>query len=209
MSLPPPLRTGDQIATRGTGLVSTVIAAWTGLLHAWRLPWTPNVSHTAIVVEDGGRLLIYESTSLAILPDAHDGKLRVGVQCHDLDDYLAHYPGKIWHLPLTHEARARFDADAARGYWQRRHRDQVAYDRRGAIASATPLPSRPIHDTETGKPLYCTAYLAYGLSDRYGGLFPLPGQREPGDERAAIAPWDVYPKDALRWPFYGEPVRLK
>lgn len=83
---------GDIIAFSGPGFVSGIIKAVT----------LGSVSHVGIVSDHGGRLALYESTTLAAgsLPCVVQGKPVKGVQVHWLDE-IASRPGKKWLYPIA------------------------------------------------------------------------------------------------------------
>jgi hypothetical protein len=87
------LKTGDLILFSGTSFFSSVIKWAIG--GSW--------SHVGVVVrlpEFPGRVLLWESTTLADLPDVETGKAQAGVQLVYLSDRLATYAGKFKLRPL-------------------------------------------------------------------------------------------------------------
>lgn len=196
----PIFKTGDSLVARGSGKASAFIAGWTWTRTAFSARGLPVPSHTAAILMRDGIPWVYESTSLSTLPDGVDGRKREGVQAHELSTWLHHYPGHVWHVPLSRKLP---NPGSYGGYLKSRHSDQRAYDRVGAVRSASWLArlftraQRPVTDSETGKPLYCTAFYLYAL--RHGGMFPPP----------EIVPSRHYPRSALTLPFSGTPRLIK
>jgi len=90
------LKAGDIIGFSGEGWLSTGITLATYGIPYWSL------SHVGIMGRSAkdGRLLLFESTTLAELPCEITGKPIAGSQAHSLDTRLASYRGKAWHYPL-------------------------------------------------------------------------------------------------------------
>lgn len=93
---------GDIIGFAGDDWISAGIS-----LATYGIPWW-SLSHVGIMGEHDGRLLLFESTSLAAPPCIIAGQQVSGTQAHCLDSRLESYRGKVWHYPLyrplfTHE----------------------------------------------------------------------------------------------------------
>lgn len=201
-------------------MISLGILVWTWLRTLWSGRGQPLVSHTAAIVVMEGRPWVIESTSMSVKADAMDlrhaaevayrGRVypRSGVQAHRLDDWLDNYPGRIWHVRLARDL-PRPNEYAA--YLWHKHTQQTGYDRIGAAASASWLVrwfqwlirgwrrirNHAVPDSETGRPIYCTALYLYAL--KRGGIFPPPD----------ITPRRHYPRSALALDFVGRPYLIK
>ena len=87
------LKTGDLVLFSGSSFFSSVIKWAVG----------GNWSHVGVVVrlaQFPGRLLLWESTTLADLPDVETGTKQAGVQLVYLSERLAGYDGKFKLRPL-------------------------------------------------------------------------------------------------------------
>lgn len=88
----------DLLAFCGRSWSSRAIALATcKFSQLFRRQW---ISHLSIVAEHEGTLKNWESTSMCPLPCDIQGKRVSGVQCHDLVEELAAYPGVVWLLRL-------------------------------------------------------------------------------------------------------------
>ena len=101
------LKTGDLVLFSGASFFSSVIK--------WAIggKW----SHGGVVVRSPrlpGRVLLWESTTLADLPDAETGRAQPGVQLVFLSERLARYAGEFKLRPLDRPVTPDMDAALAR-----------------------------------------------------------------------------------------------
>ena len=185
-----PLSTGSTILCSGNGWrVSLPIKVWTfsryshiaGLVFLRRWHWERawgcrafdnlNLSHhqiwrTAQWLGDGqndGRWIVFESTTLNDRPCCLTGRKIKGVQAHPLTDFVEHYDGKVFLLPLAESSRLSDENAASLGL------DCLAalgdpYDTAGALVAGTFFLKRWLYAT-TGRP-YCAEFWHNRLAER-------------------------------------------
>lgn len=98
---------GDVLLFRGDNNVSRLIALGTCLPSQWIQDCAP--SHVGICAEFKGRVMLFESTTLCMLPCEIKGEPVKGVQAHDPMTRINAYGGRVWKMrrnpenPLTAE----------------------------------------------------------------------------------------------------------
>ena len=176
---------GDVIAFGGKGNFSNIIK--------WRT--RSQVSHVGTILQTGitGDIRFFNQLIEATSLNGFNG-----VSISRVSDRLRGYKGNVWWLPLSDEAREKFDEVAFFDFMFQ----QVGklYDTAQAIKSAIDwLPW--CHNKEDFQKLFCSELLAGG--DKAGGLINLNCS-------------EVTPVDACRWKLYkdcyqlrGEPTEIR
>jgi len=90
------LRSGDIVLFRGTGLISTLILWFSSIFNWFK---KTRFSHIGMIVVDGGRVMVLESTTL------ND---RNGVQLNSLSEILQTYKGRVYLRRLHCERNEQF-----------------------------------------------------------------------------------------------------
>lgn len=89
------VKPGDIIGFSGRSWLSAAIN-----IATYGIPFF-GISHVGVMAEaDDGRLLIFESTAVDILPCIISGKPFAGTQAHVLEDIVGFYTGRAYHYPL-------------------------------------------------------------------------------------------------------------
>ena len=162
LGLPADLHNADAFACYGKGAVPTIISWWTGLFNPVKFFWSgfKSPSHVAFIVsgDESESGVLYESTTLSKLADKYTGVQRQGVQAHDPAVWLNNYPGRV-RLYRLKVAMTEGGRTAAIKYAMDAHARQVKYDMGQAIGSGL----RTIRNTEDGKRLFCSEFLAFFL----------------------------------------------
>lgn len=147
------VKPGDLIGFSGHSWQSAGINLATYGIPFW------NISHVAILGEVGGRLLLFESTTMAGAPCVIQGKEVSGTQAHWITPRVEAYRGKVWHYPLY---RPLYRVEAARltGFlltYVGRDYDAIGAFRCGGIGWSW-LESR-LHPADLSS-LFCSEYCA-------------------------------------------------
>lgn len=187
LTLPSGLKTGDTLACFGEGCTSGIISRLTQP-YFWKRAAPSHIA--GIVVYPDGSIYVFESTTQTTLPDHFTGRVHRGIQAHRLEDWLAHYTGRVELLRLKVELRPT-SAQRAVAYAMDCHQTQVEYDLSGAIHSGS-----PIRNVEDGSKLFCSEFWAFFL--RYAGALS-----------AAANPSEFTPHNVYRLPCFSTPEVLK